>query len=526
MVVTRAFPVLLVIAVATQARADRKSPAPAKAPAPKPAVNETKLTLADAVRSALAHHPESARIKLDTKIAEADVPRQRGQFDPVLKVSAAGRRENTYYAEAEASANGVNEVDSTWVNGSIEGRTTFGGTYALNFRTSQTEDKGEPGFFIRLAPQYENILFGRYTQALLRGGGFTPNRGQIDRAKLEAALANAEQRRQLEQLALKVVASYWELEVRHERVSISESNLADAVKLREYVERQFKAGRTAHSDITQADVTVAERQQAVDAAELAVIEAERALLDATYLTEGGLRADDTIVLVDKPATQAVKRDFDQDVATALAKRPEFTRAQRALEAARLDAEIAANQRRFRLDIYGEAGVVGFSGINVVPPGLGIPDPPALVQGGFGKSISNMVGGEAPFFEVGVQLEIPLGNRERRAAARQAQLAADKERALDVRSLVIHEVRAAFQRVVIVARRFETATTTLKLAQENVNEQELRYRGGAGVLFDVVRSQEQLASARAAVALAAAEQEVAVLQLEAARGTLLARLGVE
>src|SRR5205814_6761209 len=54
--------------------------------------------------------------------------------------------------------------------------------------------------------------------------------------------------------------------------------------------------------------------------------------------------------------------------------------------------------------------------------------------------------EAPFFEAGIQIEVPLGNRQRAAAARQARLTVAKERAVDVKSLVTHDVRAAFQRL--------------------------------------------------------------------------------
>ncbi|HEU0033029.1 MAG TPA: TolC family protein [Kofleriaceae bacterium] len=484
---------------------------------------ETRLTLAEAVRSALAHNPDVVRARLDTKIAEVEIKKQRGAFDPVLKAEGFARREGTYVIDSTLTANGVNDTDLVGVDSSITGRTTFGGTYSINFSANRTADRGDPAFFVRLVPQFDNVLFARYTQALRRDAGFTPNRGLIDRAQLQADLLSAEQRERLEQFALKVVGAYWDLVVRHQRVSISEANLQDAIKLRDFVERQVRAGRGAQSDVTQADLTVAERQQALDTAVLAVIEGERALLDVTFLRQGAIPWDERLTLVDLPATEPVKKNFDQELKVALDKRPEFRRQQRAIEVARINEDIAENQTRIRFDVYGEAGVVGFSGTNAAGSMIGTPPP--LVLGGIGKSFSNMIGFNAPFFEVGVQLEIPIGNRERSAAARQASLAVEKERAIDIRSLVIHDVRAAFQRLATASHRLEIATGSVKLAVQNVTAQESRYRNGAGILFDVTRAQEQLAAAQAAAALAAAEQEVALMQLEAARGTLLAKLGV-
>jgi outer membrane protein len=510
----RSFVVLLIF-VGSSAQAD-----------PDVVKTQRSVSLADAVRAAVASHPDVTRLKLDTEIADLEVSRQEGAFDPLVRLSAFGRRESRYVPQAEATDTGVNQTDSVGMRGSVDGRTSFGGLYSLNLRGSRNADRGEPGFFIRLVPQYDNLVSLRYTQPLLRDAGTTANRAPVERAKLGADLSRAEQRAQIQGIVLRVVASYWQLVVLREGVSIAEANLAEAVKLRDLVDRQLRAGRGAQSDVTQADVSVAERQQAVDGSVLAVIEGERALLDATYLGKGAIRGNETLVPVDRPQTQPAQREFDRELAVALENRPELKRRDRAIEIARVDEALASNQRKLRLDLYLEAGIAGFAGRDVLPPSLGLSPPPELVQGGFSKSVSNMVGAEAPFFEVGLQIELPLRNRTRAAAAKQAVLSIERERAADVRSLVVHDVRAAYQRIEITSRRLSTATDTVKLAEKNVVAQELRYRGGATILFDVLRAQEQLARARASAALAAAEQEVALMQLEAARGTLLAKFGIK
>jgi outer membrane protein TolC len=483
---------------------------------------EIRVTVADAVRSALASNPQVTRWKIDIEIAEAEVTRRSGLFDPLLRLNVFGRRDSIYSGNPEATPTGVYTVDSSGVQSSLEGRTGWGGVYALVFTTSRRRSGALPPFFAQLVPEYTNVLSARYTHPLRRDAGSIPNRGQVEQAKVAAEVTEAQQRELLNQVVVQVVASYWDLVVRHERVRIAQANLAAAIRLRELVEKQVKAGGAPRADITQTDVTVAERRQAVDTAWLAVVDAERALLDVTFLRQGKLSPADTLVLVDQLATDPEKRDFDADVAVAMQKRPELQRVERAIEAARLNRQIADNQRRARVDLYVEGGLGGYAGQPLSDPSI---NPPELLIGGVGRSYSNMFGFRAPFVEVGLQIELPVRNREREGLARQAELAHARERAVDVRSLVIHELRAASQRLVIATRRLQTAVTQVKHAKDNVTAQEARYRNGAGIVFDVFRTQEELARAQAEQVLAAAEQQVALAQVEAARGTLLERLGL-
>src|SRR5262249_2690416 len=159
---------------------------------------------------------------------------------------------------------------------------------------------------------------------------------------------------------------YWTLVVRHERVQIAQANLEVAIKLRESIERQVKIGTSPKSDITQGDATVSERQQAVQLEELAVVEGERALLDLVYLAGDQLDWHRRLVLTEHPTGGVPERDYDAALAAALANRPELRRARRAIDAALVDQAIRENQRRFRVDIYGEAGLAGFAGTSIVP----------------------------------------------------------------------------------------------------------------------------------------------------------------
>jgi outer membrane protein len=479
---------------------------------------EISISAADAVRSALNHNPAIVQRQLDVAIAAEEIVRQQGLFRPTLATQVSYRQFGQYTSNRDAP---TVTARAAVVNSALTGRTGLGGTYSLNVR-------GESGyslFFPNLLPNFQTGVFGRYTQPLLRDGGATPNRGLVERAELAHAATKVEYDDRRLRLAIEVVESYWRLVVRWEEVKIREANLSEARNLRELIERRIKGGQAPRSDAIQADVTVAERQQAVRQAMRAVVDAERELLGLTFLSRSEqFQWEHVIVPSERPAEQPTTLVFTEQLEIALRERPEVQRVERELQLARLDRAIADNASKARLDLYAEAGLLGLAGLSTIPAGE--PGAPAVIlRGGLGQAVGNMVGVEAPFFEVGVQLEIPLGNDLRAAAARQAKLRVDRILADDVRTGIALDVRAAMQSLEIARSRLDGAKSAQVLASQNVESMRKRYDGGAATVFDTLRAQDELARAQAEVVLAAAEQEVALVLVIAARGTLLEHFGI-
>lgn len=481
---------------------------------------EVSLTLSQAVRSALAHNPNVTQLRLDTEIAEAEIERQRGLFSPVLTASALQRSEGVYTANVVVGDNrGVATTYTTQLKTALTGRTTYGGTYTFSVEGQRI---GNFSLFSTLIPLYQTGVAARYVQPLLRGAGPTPNKGLIERAKYAEEATRLQSYDQRLELALEVVRAYWSLVVRRQEVKIREASLSEVHDVRELVERRIRGGQAPRSDLIHADVTVAERQQVVRQAQLAVIAAEELLLSLTYLNRaGGFSWENVLVPTDQPTELPERIDFEQALAVALRERPEIERVRRDLARARLDHSIAKNNSRLRLDVYAEAGVFGLAG-TPLPSTMN----PPLVVGGLGKALANMASAEAPYFEVGLQMELPLGNGVRESEERQAKLRVDRVLAEDVKTEISLEVRAAMQRLDIAASRLAGARAAEKLATQNVDAQKKRYEGGAATVFDTLRVQDELARLQGEVALAAAEQEFALAQLFAAQGTLFKHFGIE
>jgi outer membrane protein TolC len=490
-------------------------------------VETVELRLEDVVRSALEYSPAVRRAELDWKTASLEIGRKEARFDPVLGAEASGGSARDYNQYATDVSQEISTIHTASLQASLNSLLRTGATYSVIGKTARTNETRANPLFRPITPVYTNELSGRISQPLARGRGYKANAAQIDREAANTELLQAQGRELRLAVALQAVSSYWALVLRREELKILETNVAEAITLKEIVERRVRAGQDPQSSLVQAAAAIAERVQAVEAARVAIVDAERALLGDAYLPESKLVTYSQVpVPVEQVDENAPPVDFQKELVAALKNRPEAVRMQEELKLAKLDQSIASDKLRVRFDIFAVAGIRGLAGRSNVPAGGSLAQPPDLLQGGVGKSLGNLAGFNAPFYEIGVQFELPLGNVDAKNAYRQSKIAVQRAKAQNVESRISLDIRAASQRVRIAASSLNAAKESLRLSQENVKAMKLRYQGGGATLFDVTRSQDEVTQSKARTALARAQIAVAKAGLEAAQGTLLKRFGVE
>jgi outer membrane protein TolC len=484
------------------------------------------LSLKEAVRTAVRKHPDIAEIAADRAAADIEVSRRTAQFSPVFALSPMLRDEHLFTEYAEQSPVGLFERTTLGAQASLSGRSPFGGAYALLFQDRRIADTSDVDF-VRLNPRYESRLGVRWAQPLWRGAGYLGGLVELDQARLAFRVADAEIRSRLQTVIADVVRRYWELALRIEAVKILETNVGMAEKLRKAVEGRIKHGAGSPVDLAQADATLAARRKDVQIAKLQVIDAERALLAASYLLSAeDVRWDEQIVPTDEAKDEPVEMNLDAHVKVAMGHRPEVQRADESLRLARLNLDVARSQSGPRVDLVAEAGVSGMAGTSVVrSTTLSILPPGALVRGDNGTALGNMISGVAPYYQLGLELELPIDNADRRGAAQQAEYAVKKAEAERSRAQVALDVRAALQRIAAASERVRLALETEKFANENVDAERRKFEVGASTPFDVLRTQDELSRARAEVFASRIERTVAISVLDVARGTLVERYGV-
>src|SRR5687767_8359808 len=159
------------------------------------------LTLNDAIRMALKDSNDIDQSRIDVQIAEYNLNAARGIYDPLLSSESFYERSTTPTSSTlgGAGASGaVTQVDETGA-ARLGGFSPFGGgSYQLDFSSTRLTTTNQN---VRLNPQFPTAATLTYTQPLLRGLRFDINRRNIEIAKKNLSLSDA----QFRQRAIEVI---------------------------------------------------------------------------------------------------------------------------------------------------------------------------------------------------------------------------------------------------------------------------------------------------------------------------------
>ena len=168
------------------------------------------LTLEEAIEMALANNNDIDVSRNNVRIAEFNFRAARGVYDPVIGA------ESYYESRTTPTASTIGGA----VNGSVTQRQLFGtagvtgfspvggGAYDLGFTNSRTNTSN---LNATLNPQYPTDLTFTYIQPLLRGFRFDQNRRNIEIARKNLGLSDAQFRQRAIEVIAQVEQAYWNL---------------------------------------------------------------------------------------------------------------------------------------------------------------------------------------------------------------------------------------------------------------------------------------------------------------------------
>jgi outer membrane protein TolC len=162
-----------------------------------------------------------------------------------------------------------------------------------------------------------------------------------------------------------------------------------------------------------------------------------------------------------------------------------------------------NQMLPELDLVGSTGLSGLSN-------------------SYGSAFESATDRDFHSWEIGVTLEIPLGNRAQKGQYQRAQLEAELAELgiKEIKQQITVDVRTAL-RAVELARESVRASARSKVASEKrLEAEEERFRLGMATLNDVLTYQQEYADAIASEQRAIADYASASVSLRRASGTLL------
>jgi len=410
------------------------------------------LTLEQVLRSTVAHHPSVQAALAREDVAEAELMRARGGFDPALSVRGA-LRHGGYYELRRVDAE--LRAPTPWLGAEVwagyrYGRGVDDEERYPSYYSDQTLDRGEVRAGVRVP--------------LLRDRALDDRRAA--RARAELAVDGAQHVRALALIELerRAAAAYWSWVAAGRGQRVCEDLLALAEVRLGAVRERVASGIIPEVDTLEAERAWLTRQDCV-------IQARRNVEAAAIVLGLFLRSDDGAPA--PPAPSLLPSDLPQPAAPAmtpagieqvLACHPRIAAQRAVVESQRVVRDLMQQRRQPRLDALAE------------------------VSRDVGQGPSSLPG---TVLELGVQLSMPLALRDARGqhAASEAQLAAE----LELLRLAEDEVRAELSDIVSAYQAALERHALLLRLEENAEQLAAAERrqlelGATSLLFVNLREQ--------------------------------------
>ncbi len=482
-----------------------------------PEVAQVELSLQEVIQRTVANSPEVRVAAFDPAIEESRVTEADARFDPV-----AFAETQLQYNRTRLNQSGGNDPDFTdpgnvildfFEDETIDVRNSLGlrqqlrsgGQAELRLDSNYLNFDGDRiDTFDQIPESYEQQLVFRLTQPLLRDFGRGVNEARLVINRNNQRVSVLEFRRELERVLRE--ETYWRLRQAVAVVRIQEELLDRTIAGAEQVLGRFgdDAGRL---QLAQFNARVESRRLTLIGARAQVRDLsdrlKRLMGDPSLPVAGPTR----VLPATEPIEQRLNFDLADIVESALANRAELGEQRLRISSAGTALGVAESNRLPRLDLVLSAGIQG-------------------IGQDFGDSWDEFVSDPGFTGGVGLQFEIPLGNRGANAifvrAHMQRQQAVAQYEALIQQ--VAEEVSTSLRAVETAYLQIAGARQASLAAADALQALDDRELGGEALspafINTKLSQQEQLADAQRSEVQAISEYNIAVANLELAKGTLL------
>lgn len=557
---------LIVLAATSVANAQqdiKQLPVPAIAPdfrAPKKALpelsrvgvdmnNQRPLSLREALAMALENNKDIEVARENVRIAEFDLLGAQGAYDPRLTTQAFYERiESPIASFLGGGQNGsVTQSDYT-ATARVEGQTpVLGGSYRLDLSSIKLNTNNQ---FTALNPQYPTAVSFSYTQPLWRGLKIDRTRRQIEIARKNLSLTDAQFRQRAIDTITNVQRAYWDLvftlrslQVQRDAVSVARTQL-------EHNKRLVNEGQLAPIDVVAAEAQISTYEQRVFGALEEVSRAENNLKNLIAIDQKADLWAQSIVPTDPVDLAAPNVSLPDALKTAMENRPELQQSNVLREINQIDQRFFKDQTKPAIDFVGTYGVNGLAGpfsagrvnpftasslevrdrVNELSQRFGLdPLPDLPVQtispdlvGGFGQSLENLLSNRFTNFKVGVQISLPLRNRTAEANLGRALVEGERigTQREQLEQTIQVDVRNALQAVRSSEARLRAAVATREANEQQFASEQRKLDAGQSTVFLVLERQTALTEARGLELKAQTDLNKAIADLQRATGNAL------
>jgi HAE1 family hydrophobic/amphiphilic exporter-1 len=479
------------------------------------------LSVQDAVTIALENNRDIQIEKENVVVSEGEITTQKGVFDPILNISSFYNDGETPSVNTFIPSGTINQNEFD-LSGNLEGQFSTGTFYdVLNFSSTRT-DTDSP--LDDLSPNWFNNVSFSIGQELLRNFGVGVNNTFVINARRSNQISEKEFENVVTNVILEVETRYWLLVAAKQNLELEQTALELALDLQNRNQIQVDVGVLPPVSVTQAKSEVAAR-------EVDVIRAEN-ILQATEDNLKNVLAIDLsqkINTTDELTTEVYVFNEEESLEEAYRERPEIEQAKLNIENRETLKGYYSNQRLPRFAVEGGVQLQGLGG-DENPDRLSFegerePIPSQFL--GSSKAFSQIFGADFTTWQILGVFSFPIFNRT--ARGEYVKATAEFDRSIitlkKTQDDVALDVRSAIREIKNSLRAIDAARVSVELAKEVVINEQERLNVGIGTTRQVLEAQRDLIDAGVREITAIANYNIALAELERAKGTLLESEGV-
>jgi outer membrane protein TolC len=435
-------------------------------------------------------------------ISATDILKAESQFDAVYFADATYSSTDELTSKSlEQLGNEQSQLDTRTMSTGLRKYLPTGAMLSGKYELSRYYS---PLFGLaNLDPVYISDFLVELRQPLLRGFGVDVNRAQIEGSKNNQKIAQYKYRASVRDTLYDVEKAYWQLVQARRDVVIQRTLVQQTEETYKYL-KQREDYDVYSVQITRVSALLGTRVAQYIETKNRVKDAEDQLKALMNDPEVNLGEDIEIIPSDFPTLGPLVMDRVSEVQAALECRSEIEEAKLQIENARINVMVTKNAALPKLDLVFQYKIKGTSD-------------------NAGNSFDQMSTSNYQDYVVGLSFEYPIGNRGPRAEQKKAMLQRDQAiTALrQVIENVILEVDVAVRNLQTSYYQVSPSKEAVEAAEKNVEAIIARMTRLSPEYLDVqLSAQETLATARRTLLGALVNYNIAIVQLERAKDTLL------
>lgn len=463
--------------------------------------SEMALSIKEAIAFAIENNLDIKIEGFNPEIRKTETEKEKSFFDPVFRTDINNAVSRT---PASSELQGAERIDQKVFDFDIGFKQKFSaGTYSeLEFKNERIWSNSR---FLTLNPYYKSDITLTVTQPLFKDFGSEVNLARIRIAENNEKISKDQLKGKIIDVITNTKRAYWNLLLSIEELEVRRLSLKLAKDLLERNRKKVEVGILAPIEIIEAEAGVASREEAVLIAEKNVKDSEDTLKRITGLTKDW---ESALIPTDRPIISKERPSLEESIRIALQRRPDYLQANKDLKNKEINRRFTKNQTLPNLSFVGG---IGLNGLN----------------SSYGSDLERLKSGDFYSYQVGLSLEIPIGNRSAKNDYLKARLEEEKARVMlsNLEEAITLEIREALREIDTTLKRIEATRVARILAEKKLEAEEKRFSVGMSTSHNILIFQEELANALRNEKKAMIDHNNALINLEKVIGTAMEKEGV-